>query len=76
MPLFTYWSPIHGRTIVVLQYFDVITEGADGRLQKVKSGSVTSVDKGSCSPFHVLGEQYTVISAGNHFFLMVPVTYL
>ena len=59
-------SHIHGVAVVVLQNLNLITKGADGRLQKVKmDGRHLGAEKGIIL-FHLLGEHYPVVSAGHH----------
>ena len=59
-------SHVHGVAVVVLQYFNLISKGADSRLQQVKmNGRHLRTEKGVIL-FHLLGEHYAVIGAGHH----------
>ena len=59
-------SHVHCVSVVVLQYLNLISKGADSRLQKVKmNGRHLGAEKGVIL-LHLLGEHYPVIGAGHH----------
>ena len=59
-------SHVHCVSVVVLQYLNLISKGADSRLQKVKmNGRHLGAEKGVIL-LHLLGKHHPVIGAGHH----------